>query len=203
MKTWFIAVLAAGVAVPVIAQTAQTPAAPAQAHRPMVETRAALGAHVQAMFARLDANRDGFVAKDEAQAAHRAFRGARGDRKSARGGGDGSARFDRMDANKDGAISRTEFDALRQQRVARRDTNGDGQPDARRGGKRGGMRLAGFGGRMFDMADANRDSRVSLEEATNAAFRHFDTIDANRDGTISTDERKSARERMRAQRQQS
>ena len=202
MKTWLIAALAAGVAVPVIAQTAQAPAAPAQAHRPMVETRAALGTHVQAMFTRLDTNRDGFVAKDEAQAARKAFRGARGDRKAMRGA-HGAAMFDRMDANKDGSVSRAEFDALHQQRMARRDANGDGRPDARRGGKRGGMHFAGLGGRMFAMADADRDNRVSLDEATAAAYRHFDLVDANRDGTISADERKSARERMRAQRQQS
>ena len=55
-------------------------------------------------------------------------------------------------------------------------------------------------GRMFDMADANRDGRVTAAEAQNAALQHFDRVDANRDGTISPEERQRAREQMRAQR---
>ena len=187
MKTWLIAALAAGVAVPVIAQTAQAPAAPAQAHRPMVETRAALGTHVQAMFTRLDTNRDGFVAKDEAQAARKAFRGARGDRKAMRGA-HGAAMFDRMDANKDGSISRAEFDAAHQSMAAKM----HGAP-----GKRIQMMHGAMSGRMFEMADADKDGRVSLAEATSAAAAHFDKADSNRDGTLTGDEMRAAHKAMR------
>jgi hypothetical protein len=61
------------------------------------------------------------------------------------------------------------------------------------------MHMAGFGGHMFEMADANKDGRVTLQEAQAAALRHFDMADANRDGQVTPDERRQARERMRAQ----
>ena len=97
------------------------------------------------------------------------------------------------------AISRAEWDASaaqRQQRVAAR----DGDEDGRRNGRRfagGGMH--NLGGHMFEMADANKDGRVTLQEAQAAALRHFDMADANRDGQITPDERRQVRERMRAQ----
>jgi hypothetical protein len=49
------------------------------------------------------------------------------------------------------------------------------------------------------MADANRDGRVTLPEATNAALRHFDMADLNRDGQITPDERMQMRQRMRTE----
>ena len=61
----------------------------------------------------------------------------------------------------------------------------------------------GLRGRMFDMADANRDGRVTMAEGTAAAYRHFDMADANRDGQITRDERLQMRQRMRAERQPS
>ena len=64
-------------------------------------------------------------------------------------------------------------------------------------GSAGGM--GGFGGHMFDMADGNRDGRVTLQEAQAAALRHFDMADVNRDGQITPDERNKMRQRMRAE----
>jgi hypothetical protein len=159
------------------------------------------------MFARLDTNRDGVLVKAEADAARTKFRqfaGQRGQRGAKPGGRQANrgAAFDRLDANHDGAITRGEFDAnraQRQQRIARRDVNGDGRPDAR-GGRRMGGGMGGLGGRMFELADINRDSRVTLQEATNAALRHFDTADVNRDGQVTRQERMQSRERLRAQR---
>jgi hypothetical protein len=57
----------------------------------------------------------------------------------------------------------------------------------------------GLRGHMFDMADANRDGRVTLQEATAAAYRHFDMADVNRDGRITPDERMQMRQRMRTE----
>ena len=172
-----------------IAQPAAQPAAKVQA-------RTAVQAQVAKQFARIDTNRDGFVTKAEVDA----IAATRGQKVAAtRNPG---AMFDRLDANRDGSITRAEFDASRtqrQQRVATRDKDGDGRPDARRMGQ--GRRMGVLGGRMFEMADANRDSRVSLQEATEAAIRRFDTVDANRDGQITPQERQQSRERMRAQRQ--
>jgi Ca2+-binding EF-hand superfamily protein len=163
-------------------------------------TRADVQAKVAQHFARLDANRDGFVTKAEADATKANRMHKRADKRAERQ----ASRFDRLDANNDGSITRAEFDAkqaLRKQRVAARDHNGDGRPDRRMHRKGGGMGM-GFGGRMFAMADANRDSRVSMQEATAVAFQHFDMADANRDGRITPDERKQMHQRMRAQHHQ-
>ena len=165
------------------------------------QTRASVQARVAEHFARADADRDGFVSHAEAQAMRSAVVKQRGHRVAAGAHANPGALFDRLDTNRDGAISRAEFDAMhaqRQQRRAARDANADGRPDARRTHGHG---MAGLGGRMFAMADVNRDSRVSLQEATNAALQRFDRIDINRDGQITPDERRQARDRFRAQRQ--
>jgi hypothetical protein len=112
---------------------------------------------------------------------------------------DRGAMFDRLDANRDGAISRQEYVSaqpqVNQRRtfVMRRGPGAAGQGQAR---MRGGM-----GGRMFETADINRDSRVTLQEATNAALQRFDSADANRDGTLTREERMQMRQQRRAQRQ--
>jgi len=49
-----------------------------------------------------------------------------------------------------------------------------------------------FGGHLFDMADANKDGRVSLAEAQAAALAHFDKADLNHDGKITPEERQQA-----------
>ena len=49
---------------------------------------------------------------------------------------------------------------------------------------------------MLRMVDANNDSRVSLQEATNAALQRFDRVDRNRDGSITRDERQQRRQRQ-------
>ena len=53
--------------------------------------------------------------------------------------------------------------------------------------------MGGFGGHLFEMADTNRDGRVSLAEAQAAALAHFDKADTNHDGKITPDERKQVR----------
>jgi Ca2+-binding EF-hand superfamily protein len=193
---------------------APAPVAP-QAHnqawqgRTAVETRADVAAHVRTMFDRLDANHDGSITKAEAEAA-KAKGGEWAERRMHSGGAggqmaDGGAMFNRLDANHDGSVSRAEFDAAhaqRQQRIATRDQNADGRPDGGRMGARmgGGHGMRAMGGRMFEMADANHDGRVTIQEATDAALRHFDTADVNRDGQLTPDERMQMHQRMRAER---
>jgi Ca2+-binding EF-hand superfamily protein len=192
-------------------QIAQAPlphhAAGGQAH-----SRAQLGAHVQSMFARLDTDRDGFITRVESDGA----KGARGNRQamqSQRRNGrapeqraaDRGTMFERIDANRDGMLSRDEFARApggREQRVAAAGGQNRRQRHAAAGGKQGSrdMGMAGLRGRMFEMADLNRDTRVSLQEATAAAYRHFDMTDANRDGQVTRDERLQARQRVRAER---
>ena len=194
----------------VMPQTVDRAAEPGWQVRTSVHTRAEVAAHVRKLFDRLDGNRDGSVTKAEAEAA-KAHRGERRAMRMQRRGGEGrtanrSGMFDRLDTNRDGSISREEFAQApaRQERrmIIRTDRNNDGRPDGARAmrGMRMGMGMGGLGGRMFDLADANRDGRVTLQEATNAALRHFDTADVNRDGRLTPEERMQTRQRIRAER---
>lgn len=209
-----------GAMAPAVAQTApppgvaqgtttviRTPAPRTEPHvmvmRDRTMTRDDAIRHVRDLFARLDGNRDGYLAREEVGRFHnRAMRGARGH--FVRGDHtkrfvDRGAMFDRLDTNRDGSISRQEFTTaqpqMRQERViVMRDHVGPGDAHAR------GMRMrthrmggARFGGRLFDRADANKDGRVSLAEAQTAVLAHFDRADTNRDGRITPDERRNVR----------
>ena len=204
------AALAALVAIaPATAQPVQVPMVQ-RAPVAQVHTRAQVAAQVATMFQRLDTNRDGVITRAESQVA----KGNRGKRQAGqlqRGANRSpeqrvarrAAAFDRMDANRDGSISRAEF-ATPQQRVAASGQNRrlrqPGAPGMRRMGGMG-MAMAGLRGHMFDMADVNRDGRVTMPEATAAAYRHFDMADANRDGQVTRQERMQVRQHMRVQRQ--
>jgi len=119
-------------------------------------------------------------------------------------GPDRAAAFDRLDTNHDGTISRQEFMAakphLEEHRVmVMRDGGMPGHP-----GLEGmHMHAASFGGHLFEMADANHDGRVSLQEATNAALQHFDRADLNHDGKLTPEERQQAHQLMRGSRRPS
>ena len=194
------------------AAIAQTPAAaPAPPAAPELRdhTRAEVVTRVREHFAQLDANKDGALTKDEAEAGRKIFkdrirtklveRGERGEHRMERRDRDPNAGFDRLDTNKDGSISRDEFAKGREMRIERR-TMKDGQPGAHDGMGHRGLRMHRMGGimggHMFDMADANKDGRVTLQEATDAAVRHFDMADANRDGRITPDERRQMHRQM-------
>ncbi|HEX8655823.1 MAG TPA: EF-hand domain-containing protein [Allosphingosinicella sp.] len=167
--------------------------------------RAQVQSRVQAMFARVDADRDGFVTQAEAEAARTAVRAQRQQRRGERR----QALFARLDADGNGAISRAEFDAPRGPRAdgerAQRGERGErrAQRFHRRGpgfagrGPRGGMR-GGFGAQGFTRMDVDRDGRVSLAEATRFRLEQLDRLDANDDGRISRDEVQA----IRAQRRQ-
>ena len=177
-----------------------------------VQTRDQVVAKVREHFAQMDANRDGFLTKEEAQAGRKVMKehirhklGERREHRMERR--DPAAAFDRLDANKDGAISRDEFAKAHEQRIERRIVQKDGQPAAEGVAPvppvppmpHHGMRMHRFGmmgGHMFTMADANKDGRVSLQEATDAAVRHFDMADANRDGRITPEERRQMHRQM-------
>ena len=82
----------------------------------MPDTRDGVVAMVRDHFARADANRDGFLARDEMRSM-RAMHGGRAERRMAMRGmhrnkgmrGNPGAMFDRLDANRDNMISRDEF----------------------------------------------------------------------------------------------
>ena len=95
MNRVLVPLLAIAVAVPVVAQMPQG----RKAAQPM--TKAEVEARVKERFARMDANRDGAVTREEIDAARAAHRAERQDR-----------RFDVLDADRNGVISRAEFDAV-------------------------------------------------------------------------------------------
>jgi Ca2+-binding EF-hand superfamily protein len=156
------------------------------ADEPMTRTEAET--RVKARFAEMDANMDGALTLAEIESVRRTrMSEMQGDM------------FAKMDADKNGSISRAEFDAHHQHMMA-----GDmappmaGHRDMKKmHGDQGGMRR--MEGRMFTMADTNKDGVVTQAEATQAALARFDKVDANKDGTISDIERMAARDTMRAE----
>ena len=214
MNRILIGAAALAVAVPAMAQV-QTPVAPMAPRMEATQTRDQVVAKVRDHFAKMDTNRDGFVAGDEMQAMrgqHQGMKRQMGERRG-RGGdrmamANPGAAFDRLDANRDGMISRDEFGKAREIRSERRVVrNGTpGAPGAAMDGEHRGMRkmhrMGGgrMGGGMMRMADLDRDGRVSLQEATTSALQRFDRVDANRDGRITPDERRQNREQRKQMR---
>jgi hypothetical protein len=180
-----------------------------------VMTRDEVAQHVRKMFEHLDANRDGFITREEIQSIQGKMMGmgmggempkqfVLHDRQMPGPGAmpDRGAMFDRLDTNHDQYISRQEFTAgqpLREERVFILRSGAPGEMRMRGMGMGQGMH-GGFGGHMFEMADANHDGRVSLAEAQSAALAHFDRADLNHDGRLTPEERQQARQSMRMQR---
>jgi Ca2+-binding EF-hand superfamily protein len=188
------------------------PAPPVRMHMKMmsdrVMTREEVVQHVRKLFAHLDANKDGFITKQEMDAVHQKMIAMHGNGEARLGPmvGDRGAMFDRLDANHDGSISRQEFMAA-QPSTERRIMlfrNGPGEPGAPGApGMKMRMHGMGMGGRLLEMADANHDGRVSLQEAEAAALAHFDRADLNHDGKLTPDERRQAHQLMRGERRRS
>ncbi|MES2288621.1 MAG: calcium-binding protein [Pseudomonadota bacterium] len=190
LKLWQIGVISAsmGVALPAVAQMAQTPP----------ETRSGVEARVKERLGKLDANKDGTVSPEEM----RAFADARMKEHA-------DERFAAMDTNKDGAISRAEFDAYRakehnmDERIVRieRHEGPDGammpppgKPDGHKRIER--MRIMMHGQDGMVMAQGEGKGIV-IADAVKRALERFDATDTNKDGTISPEERKAAREAFR------
>lgn len=193
------------------AACAQSPAAPpggSERDRPeaRTQTRAEAQARAEAMFARLDVNKDGKLDRADREARRQERR---------------SALFDRLDADKDGAISKVEFMADRGPDSDRGRDRGSPHPEGdmppppggpeasgdrpspdhaerhrRHGGPRGDMkrRMPGFG-----KADDNRDRSITRSEFVAAALQRFDAIDTDKDGKVTPQERRAAHDRMRAE----
>ncbi|NUQ17889.1 MAG: hypothetical protein HOP95_05445 [Sphingomonas sp.] len=189
-------------------------------------TRAEVQERTAAMFARLDANHDGFVTKDELNAVE-AQREQKAEARAQRF--DPSKVFGRLDTNHDGRITAEEVAAAHSRRgramnggaaqaqragfhglFARADTNKDNvlsraefdamgqQLKARM--EHASVARGGMATRMFDRSDANNDGRVSLAEMQQSALARFDRIDLNHDGTITPEERQQARQLFRTTR---
>ena len=178
-------------------------------HRVM--TRAETVQHVRRLFARFDANKDGYLTRQEVDSFHDKMMGMHAGIEKRLGGHrmpipDRAAMFDKLDANHDGSISRQEFTAAQPQLHERRMMMFRDGPDSGPGapgspGMKMKMRgMGGFAGHLFEMADANHDGRVSLQEAEAAALAHFEKADVNHDGKLTPDERRQAHQLMRSER---
>jgi len=190
-------------------------------------TRAEVKAKVDAHFAKLDTNRDGYLTPDEIAAGH-GMRGqgmamhrmrpdgAMGERPMAEGqmaerpmregpmadgpGRDGRAEvFAHLDSNHDGVITRDEFMKAGpgDARVERRVFVMRDGDGPGRDGPGMGMRGGAMRGHMIERMDANHDGRVSLAEAEARALEAFDRADANHDGVVTPEERAAAHGAMR------
>ena len=180
---------------PAIAQTAQSaPAKERHARMDRVETRAETQSRVATHFAKLDANRDGFVTQAETDALMGQRDQKRAERMEKRAERRDPAKiFDRLDGNKDGQVTRAEAEAAHTARVASK------------GGKSANAHAVSMG-RLFDRADSNKDGTITRAEFAAAPqpdhrgkdramhrtnMRHgmaavmFTTADANKDGKVS------------------
>jgi Ca2+-binding EF-hand superfamily protein len=151
-------------------------------------TFVAVEAKVKEHFAMADANKDGYIVKEEADAAHEKMMSEVRDR-----------HFAELDANKDGSISRAEFDAGHAMMGGPRGAghkDGEQAGHMRGRGHDGGMMGGKMEASMFEHADTDKDGRVSLAEALAMPKAHFEMMDANKDGTVTPEERKAARGKM-------
>lgn len=176
--------VAALIAIPVAAFAVQDAGRPG--HGP--KTRAEVQAKVSERFTKVDVNRDGFITQAEMDASREARKAER----TAKRGERQAERFAKLDADKNGQLSQSEFSAPRE-----RGEKGEGRR-MHRGHRGGHMGMMGGKG-MMERADANKDGKLSLAEASAWPLQMFDKADANKDGTVTPEEHKAARDAMRAE----
>jgi EF hand len=165
----------------------QTPNRLSAQGRPVFEpmTREVMERRLNERFAKTDANGDGFVTRSEAEGAQENARTKRRD-----------AAFSVMDSDSNGTVSRPEFEAqanVWQRRIKqkRNKSSGAGEGSTQR-------RAMGYiGTRQFERMDANKDGRVSFNEALGLTSLRFKSSDTDGDGVLSQKERNAAREAMR------
>lgn len=151
-------------------------------------TRQEVLAAADARFAKLDADKNGQISREE----HSAAKPHRSGMRKPTGADDGKrAAFrqkmlERLDTDKDGKLSDAERQAARQQRQARH----------AEGGKRGGHDA------MAKHFDGNGDGLVTLTEMRATVTTHFERVDTNRNGSIDKAEREAAYAMMKAMRGQ-
>jgi len=173
---------------------------------PGPQSRADAEAQVRERFGRMDANKDGFVTRDEIRNMTQAMIAS------------GQARtFDALDTDKNGSLSREEFAAGRgpvsEQVVVRMRGPGDMPPPppgatdlpkppkspelVRDGEMMMIERRSGGAGDIFMMGAIGADGRISIDAVVKQTLARFDEADTNKDGMLSPAERKAARDARR------
>jgi Ca2+-binding EF-hand superfamily protein len=146
---------------------------------------------------KLDRDNDGSISREELGAGLMA-RAAQSQPGNPTGGRFGIeqllARWKESDKNGDGKWTKDEVPERAAERFAQIDTNGDGVIDEAELKKmaEGFAQMAAQGGdflnRMFEQADANKDGKLSKDEAPERMKENFDRLDRNKDGFIERDE---------------
>ncbi len=139
-------------------------------------TRTEAQTKAEAMFARLDVNKDGKL--DAADQAGRL-----------------AAKFDAIDTDHNSSISREEF-AVHHARHEDMKGLGDGIGGKDRSGMRG-MHRGDHEGMMMRMSDTNKDGAIAREEFVATGLKRFDMLDTDHNGTVTPAERKAGMARMR------
>lgn len=161
------------------------------------------------MFARMDSNEDGRLAREEASSAiskmfDRMDRDGDGqikaDEQNGRFGGSlglGKMMIGQLDSNDDGIVAREEARSAALGMYDRVDTNSDGQLST---SEREQMRER-FGARMTErlgQVDTNEDDRLSRKEVGVYAQENFRRADTDGDGQLTAEERQAAFTTLRA-----
>ncbi len=142
-------------------------------------TKAELTAALDARFAKMDANSDGKLSKEDRELRRQQRQ---------------EARFTQLDADKNGQISKAEFTARRERSAEA------GKPGGAAEGRHwGGRHHRDFGkGMMFGARGKDGgDGTVTREQFVARGVQMFDRADANKDGTVTAEEMKAAHEAMR------
>jgi hypothetical protein len=150
-------------------------------------------------FARMDANRDGRLTREERQAARTQLRAEREQRR-----GDPAQRFARRDADRDGFLNPAEAGPRLAPHFAHLDADRNGRlspAEVQAGrqilrGERRQAHAADAPGRA--RADANRDGVITRPELDAQVFARFTRLDVNRDGFLTREERRAGRGPRRA-----
>lgn len=150
-------------------------------------------------FARLDANRDGRLTREERRAGRDAVRTERARRRADRE----AAMLARRDVDRDGVLSPAEAPARLAERFDQFDADRNGrltagELQAGRAALRASGKVRPAGGER-SRADADGDGAITRAEAEAEVRTRFARMDANRDGVLTQDERRAHRQRRRGQ----
>lgn len=157
-----------------------------------VLTRQEFDAGRAADFARLDADRNGQLTREEM----RAGRGERGEHRRGRHGGhrgEGMHHLANADANNDGNITREEFLARPNEMFQRLDANNDGVISTAERPQRGERHGERGDRRDRPNPDSDGNGTFSRAEFTAMSAHFFERLDANNDGRVTQEEAQAGR----------